>query len=82
MWREAAPGLVTTWVCFQLDAPGRHSWEKLSLMGVSTEYRQTVGNEGDTQFCSLAALSLPVDAGIEQKTALRVLLFLAVCIPN
>lgn len=59
-----------------------YSWEMLSLTGVGTKYRQTVGNEGDAQFCCSEALSLPVGAGIEQKMVLRELLFLAACIPN
>lgn len=52
---EAAPGKVTTWVRFQLDAPGRHLWDILSLRGAGTIYRQTMGNERGARFCCLAA---------------------------
>lgn len=58
------------------DALGQHKWEMLSSMEVSTKCRETVGYEGNAQFCCSAALSLAANAETEQIMILSELLYL------
>lgn len=57
-WREAAPGLVPACVCSHLDAPGRHLWEMLSLVGDE----QTQADGGERWRCSILLFSSTVSA--------------------
>lgn len=60
----------------------QHKWEMLCLIEVSTKCRETVGYEGDAQFCCSAALYLAANAETEQIMILSELLYLILCTPN